>query len=301
MRKNLAIGAVAALLVADVVLVGLAIRHSHSVPTPSSSNAAATSQQSQEGGSTAAPTSTSAAITPAKKNANRALLAVGGDGTVLRSNGGDCTSGGTATVEYSTDKGATFTPTSQQVSQVLRLSAQASNNFWFIGTDASCQPTLYRSRDGGATWISESAGGAWYFSTDPASTQIFSPDGAVEVGCTPVAFSTLSVQQTYVACKNGDVRVTKNRGAKWDVAGNLPNAAAIAFVNASRGFALATSSDCPAAAFTTEDAGVTWKQTACLTGTAPKAIDGVGNVVYAQVDDALQVSQDGAVTWNSTP
>ncbi|PRZ44004.1 hypothetical protein CLV47_101128 [Antricoccus suffuscus] len=301
MRKNLAIGAVAALLVADVVLIGLAIRHTNTVPASSTSKSSSSTSQSQQSSSTAAATSTSAATTPAKKDAHRALLAVGGDGTILRSNGGDCTSGGTATVEYSTDKGATFKPASQQVSQVLRLSAQASNNFWFIGTDASCQPTLYRSRDGGATWVSESAGGAWYFSTDPTSTQIFSPDGAVEAGCTPVAFSTLSAQQAYVACSSGDVRVTKNRGAKWDTAGQLPNIAAIAFVNLSRGFALAATADCPAAAFTTEDAGTTWKQTACLPGTTPKAIDGVGDTVYAQVDDALQVSKDGAVTWNSTP
>lgn len=302
MHKNLAIGAVAALFVADVVFVGLAIRHTNSAPAPVSS-VTSTSPSEQPSGvssSSSALSSTTAAPAPAaaESDKSRALLAVSADGTMLRSPGGSCTSGGTVTVEFSTNKGATFKPVSQPVSQVLRLSAQSLNNFWFIGTDAKCQPTLYRSRDAGATWVGEPAAGSWYFSTDSASSQVFSPDGAVEVGCTPIGFSPLTAAQAYVACTNGDVRTTNNRGAKWGVVGTLPNISAIAFTDTSRAFALAGTADCPAAAFTSEDSGATWKQTACLAGTVPKAIDGAGSVIFAQVDNALQVSKDAAATWN---
>lgn len=307
MGRRLVIAALTAFLVADVVLVSIALRRggpsaSTSMPSRVQTSASVASSPTDGSTSNTSTASASALTSSSPPSAGtsmeaRGFLAVSADGAVIRASSGGCESVKPPVAQLSTDRGASFTSIDQGVTQILRVVATSTSDIWFIGTDNACTPTLHRTRDGGATWQTEAPTGAWYLDVSADSAEVQAPTRRSKPGCAPIGITVLDDATAFVGCPDGQIRGTTDGGATWTPLAPVPGLVSLAFSDPSKGFALATISDCAVALFTSVDGGKSWSGTSCLSGTRPQAVDVVGQNILAQVDGALQRSTDGGASW----
>lgn len=303
-------GGVAALVVADVVLVTLAVLH-----VRGDDGAAATGSSGTSSEPSAEP-SPDQSVDPSgprgderpdehQLDAGPVLLDVAVDGTILRSSRGQC--GGDAesspvqpVVEVSTDGGRSFAPVDldDAVAEVLRVSVAGANIMSVVAADAACAVTTLGSTDGGATWKSSpGTAGAWHLAAD-AATRVHAPTGSVPTGCRVLALSPVDESGARVLCADGQVRGTSNGGFEWVSLGSLDGAVDIAYAGPAEAWALATTVDCAAAVLRTGDGGLYWQQTGCVDrASEPQAIGAAGGLVAVQAGGKLRTSNDGGETF----
>jgi len=242
--------------------------------------------------------------TPAAARANRAptpearvLLDMSSDGSVIRAARGDCRGSKPATLELSADWGKSWKPAGVDVRQVLRVSAREGGNVWFVGAGADCTPAMHEAKDLAVSRPAGGNDGVWYLSTDAASTTVKAPDVPVDSGCVPIGLEPIDAQAAYILCANGAIRVTEDGGRSWQTRSTVVGAASISFTDAKSGFALAPTSECPAAVLATTDSGATWTRRACLKGAVPQAITAAGGRMLVLIDGRMQSSEDAGVSW----
>lgn len=233
------------------------------------------------------------AVPPA---AERILLDMSSDGSVIRALRGECPADSPARVEVSDDGGSSWHTVETDSTAILRVGAQR-DGLWYVGTDSGCDPIEQDTDDGGATWTTGGTSGAWYLDADPDATTLQGPNAQSDVGCVPVALSGVSLHDAAVACADGTVRVTDDAGASWSTASTVPGVAGISFVSADSGVALAPRGACGAAVLRTSDGGSSWSQVRCLDGYQPLAIAAAGDAIRAQVGTVLYGSDDDGESW----
>lgn len=258
-------------------------------PTPAST----TSAQPPDTGTTAAAASGNGTSTPE----GRMLLDMSSDGSVIRAAAGDCKGSKPSTVELSTDWGKSWKSAGVDVRQVLRVSARKDGNVWFVGAGADCTPAMHEAKDLAVSRPAGGNDGVWYLSTDAASTTVKAPDVPVDSGCVPIGLEPIDAQAAYILCANRAIRVTEDGGRSWQTRSTVVGAASISFTDAKSGFALAPTSECPAAVLATTDSGATWTRRACLKGAVPQAITAAGGRMLVLIDGRMQSSEDAGVSW----
>lgn len=283
-------------VVLDVVLVALAIRStdggeapdSASTPTSSpSTSAPATDEPVDEATNQAEP-----------KRGKPLLLAAGANGSVLRAQPGSC-DGPPARVSLSQDGGASFDSVDTGAQVVLRLSAASLSDMWVAGLNGDCNPTFFRSGDGGQSWEpTQGTQGAWHrvLGDEPA---LHAPDGRVELPCTPVALASVNFDVAVAGCDNGDVVTTGNRGNEWNAVGSVSDVVDLAFAGPQRGFALSVGSDCTAVVSGTTDGGSSWEELSCIDGPGRARAMALlaGGDLLVQTADQIHRSSDGGASW----
>lgn len=294
MRERLGVVAIVVFVLVDVVLVTLAFRHvepdtSASAPIPPDPSSPAA------GPSSSSPSST-ASVPEAGDGA--LYLSVAEDGTLLRAERGSCAGDTPPVVEVSTDDARTFerVEIDPDLSEVVRVQAEAAGNLWVVGADAACNLGVYRGGAERQEWeLSPGTLGAWHLLLGAERAAVHSPTGVVPTSCTPVSLAPVDQTRARALCRNGDVIGTDD-GQSWNARGHLDGAVSIAFTSAQEGYALARSDGC-AATLRTVDGGATWEELTCLGKQPPRSVTAKAGVILAQVASTIHRSADAGGTW----
>jgi hypothetical protein len=241
-RDRAGVLSLAAFLVVDVLLVGLAISSTRSpvarAGAPVDSGAVvASSGSSTTKASTASP---DVEVSPLAVG----IVAVDGD-TALRFHTGTCKSGG-ATLELSTNGGKTWAPRAAPYDTVMRVRVRSDGSAFVVGADqgTGCTP---RIRQAGALdgdfGDGVAVGDAWYRDAR-AETSVGLPTGETGKPCGSDAVIDLAVVDTRAAvlCSGGQVRASGN-GKKWNTVGSVKGALAVALGAKDVAYAVAPGAD----------------------------------------------------------
>ena len=290
-------GAVAVLVVADLVLVWLALQHvgddGDRSPTDGARPASGPESAAPPAGTTRPPTT------------GPVLLDAAADGTVVRAARGRCTAAGGGVqplsgVEVSTDGGRSFerADVGDELTDVLRVSATSARDISVVGVGSTCAKAVYRSDDGGQSWAaSPGASDVWHLSLTDVDS-VHAPTGRVATGCEVRALSTVGKAVARVLCNDDALRGTADGGVTWVLLGELGGAVDVAYTTTADAWALATTADCAAATWRTEDGGVDWRQTGCVAaGADPQALSAAGDLQAVQVGGRMLVSTDQGRTF----
>jgi hypothetical protein len=289
--------------------VSSARRTAAATATPTTTERSTTTSPEASDASDAAPTIPNLAST--------VLLDMASDGSAIRATRGSCPAEGAAedaaegqakdpasdasatppTVQVSDDAGETWTVVDTQVTAVQRVAAGRAGKSWFVAANDDCTLVEHDSAGDGKGWSTSSPEGAWALPVDATAHSILAPGGDVEIGCAPVSLAAIDSKNAVVACTDGAMRVTTDSGKLWSDGAKVHGVVGISFVGPNSGFALAVSEGCPAQVWHTADGGGSFEKLACLDGTAPQAITAAGPTILAQVDGAMQRSDDEGDTW----
>lgn len=319
------VGALAGLIIIDVVLVALAVQHVRSgddataVPPPDNVQtqepaASAPDEQEPENpdepeeAEPEEPLGVEAPTDPATSSTT--IVNRGEDGAVARAVTGTCGAGG-ASLEFSSDGGAQFTAAElpEGVDVVVRVSAGSGSDGWVVGTDADCESyAIHRTDDGGQSWAEpESTDGAWHLFAG-ATADVHAPYVDVAVPCPneePVInISMLSESVAFMLCGDGSLIRTRSGGDVWSDPAEreaVPEAITVDFLDESAGLLVAAGRDGCAglAVLATADSGETWEDRSCIetTGSGHAHLSASGDEAYLARGSDLWFSADGGETW----
>jgi photosystem II stability/assembly factor-like uncharacterized protein len=174
----------------------------------------------------------------------------------------------------------------------------SASEAWVVGTDKNCKPRFSRTTTSGRTWKTKlTTNGAWHLLPRGAS-QLHAPLRNVDSPCTagtaPIDLAPTNDQTAAVLCEGGLVHVTGDAGGTWKEQGAVTGATALAFVDASVGFAAAPGGDsCDGTRVSqTIDRGATWHERGCVEG----ATNGIA-LAAATRNIGLLATVDG--TWRT--
>lgn len=245
--SRLGIAALAAFLVADVVLVGLALRSTQAGAEPAGAPAGAgggvSAAAPHTGTPAPAPTeSTRAPAGPAQGPLTVGIVAVDAD-TAWRFTAGTCADGG-STLSITSDGGATWEPRVVPFEATMRIRVRDDGTAFAIGSDAECSPRFRQAERDAASWGAETAvPEAWY--RDPRNPAVVGTAAGTRVRpCGSSAVLDLSIidDAAQALCADGRVRAS-DTGAEWTAAGEVPGALTIA-ATAARTLAVRTADGC---------------------------------------------------------
>lgn len=308
---RLGVAALAGLVVADVILVTLAVGHVRSDNAnltkvndePRSTQTAGSQNPTPK--TTTKPSKTPVTQTPTlDPAASRMLVDIGQGDAVGRAVSGSCGSGG-GKIELSRDGGETFTKSDLPSAEVvLRLAVTNIDEARVVVADAKCEDIkTFASENGGSTWfIDESA--TWHKAAKPGAS-VHAPDGDVDVPCgsgaSVLGLSTLGEEQAYALCSDGTVARTDDGGGEWEEQGTAKGAADLDFIDAESGLAVVTGAKSCAgiAVLKTTDAGAEWSENGCIETDVKEMADisADGENAYVAAGDAIWFSDDGGESW----
>lgn len=305
---RLGVAALAGLVVADVILVSLAVGH-----VRGASGAGAEPPSDQGGQVTAGGPKKEkkpekkpqpAVVDPA---ASRMLVDIGEGDAVGRAISGTCGEGG-AKVQLSLDGGKSFNVSSVPSAEVvLRLAVTDADNTTLVAADADCEEV--------ATWYTENGGGSWEYVPGPTdvwhklakpAAAVHAPDGdEPEVPCdgsAVVTVSTLGTDVAYVLCADGLVASTFDGGESWTEQGTVEGAAGLDFITAETGLAVVAGHEsCEGiAVLRSTDTGQSWEPHGCIETDAISELADIsttGDRAYVSAGEAIWYSEDGGATW----
>lgn len=292
MKKTLPLLLIAAFVVADVVLIVGARRHVFQDP-PAADIAAVAAISTPQG--TAEPDSAQVGY---DFEAERSVaISLARDGAlVMGSRSGTCSSSAARVpISASSDGGAKVSRVETSLVTVLAARASNTTDLRILGQDGTCAVREARSTDGGVTWKASKEISLWYADPDN-DARVVSPIGAADTGCQVISVSQVTPQSARIGCVDGTIKGTGDGGRSWTDLGRLDNLRVVTFLTPTAGYALARYNGCAANAFTTKDAGVTWKPGGCITGEPAQGMSASANGLAAVVDDGLYTSADAA-TW----
>lgn len=297
-RRSWSVAGLGALIVLNVVLVGLLVLRPAPVldPEPGASRP------------TVAETETPAKREPAELPTEAAPAAEAGPAEHLIVNAdattawrvavGECDD--PAVMERTTDGGETWEELDVDLAPVSRVRVLGPQNLFVIGGGEDCEPTYRSSSSGGSDWLTSDQylEGSWYLLPSDRLTMA-APAGEVEVPCEPVDLAALDAADAAVLCTDGTLALTPDGGASWDETEAPLGAAAIGV--ADDGYVLAGSDDeCEdgvAVALIASD-GEPLAETACAAAEGGTiAVSGTAGALWLWADEDVYVSTDGGQTW----
>ena len=281
LRGHLGLAALAAFVVADVVLVALALGSTAATPgsagsAPPPSPGTTTTPGPAAGGDPAAsqgavtdptPTQTpSSSLVPAPLEVG--VVAVDAD-TAWRFVVGDCAKGG-STVTITRDGGNTWEPMVAPFDATVRIRVRDTGGAFAIGSDDSCTPRFRQAAKDATTWGSPmSVPGAWYRDpSDPAVVGTAAGTRAKPCGGSAVIDLGVTDHSAVALCADGRLRQSET-GESWTGGGAVEGGLALA-ASATRTLVARTADGCT---------GV-----AVVDATAPEAALGCAEVDLATVE-----------------
>jgi hypothetical protein len=227
--SRLGLAALAAFLVADAALVGMALRSTaggaegagpaRATSPPASASASAT----PSGGETTADDAPELAASPLTVG----VVAVDGD-HAWRFDVGSCRKGG-STLALTDDGGSTWQPRVAPFDTTMRLRVRDDGSAFAIGSDEECAARFRQAPKDVPEWGSEGdVPDAWY--RDPkTSTVVGTAEGETAKPCDAAPVVDLSVIDEGAAVLCGDGRVLSSKtGATWEEGPQVPRALAVA-------------------------------------------------------------------------
>lgn len=305
-RRTWGLLALAALIIADVVLVALALRPTQVLPTatlpPVDPAVPSESATPSEQATPTEPEQPPASGPPVAAN----QLVVADNGTLLLIAPGQCLTGGAEGWQQAAES-TEWTPWAAPGAVVTRFSVTGpARSIFATASGADCAEQLFYPATGPTqAWgAGQPAPGVFYLQANPDATQTV----GTSVGPTPspceVGTITLAATDTTPAllCSDGRVAVSNDGGANWEFRGVLNQGRAMTFGSANLLYALADSPDCRGIAVASSgDGGTTWTITGCAEGAASNAavaLAAEGNsVVVVDADRVAYRSNDGGRTF----
>jgi hypothetical protein len=237
MNKRAATIGLGAFLLADIVLVALALRpppvntDQQAIPAGTARPAATATGTGAGGGTT---TSTAAPTKPATTKATspvpvqRMIVGIDAD-NAWRATMGSCDAGGSL-VQVTDDGGRTWTKGTSPSKAVARIQPLEGGVGFVYAAGPDCSLEEWTTRDNSATWTGPKAiVGAWTRQIAQA-TEVATPNDPAATPCGTVAvldLSRTSAEQAEALCANGKVLVTNDGGTSWDDSGSAPGAVAL--------------------------------------------------------------------------
>jgi hypothetical protein len=309
---RLGVAALAGLVVADVILVTLAVGHVRSDKAnltrvndePKTTQTAGSQDPTPK--PTTKPTKNPGNQTPTlDPAASRMLVDIGQGDAVGRATSGSCGAGG-GKLELSRDGGQTFEKADLPSAEVvLRLAVTNIDEARVVVADKTCETiTTFASDNGGSTWFVDEETTTWHKSAKPGAS-VHAPNGDVDVPCgdgaSVLGLSTLGNEQAYALCSDGTVARTDNGGSDWEKQGTAKGAADLDFIDAESGLAVVTGAKGCAgiAVMKTTDSGEEWSETGCVETDVKEMADisADGESAYIAAGNAVWFSDDGGESW----
>lgn len=240
MGKRLATIGLGVFLLADIVLVALALRPP-SVDADVGAGPPSTVRPSSTAPGTTAtstgpvtPTPSESASTSAAPKPSAPLpvqrMVVGLDANnAWRATMGSCESGGSL-VQVTDDGGRTWSKGTSPAKALARIAPQLNGVGLVYAAGADCTLQEWVTRDDGATWTGPTpANNAWTRLLSDV-TEVSTPSDANATPCGTAAVLDLSrttPEQAEALCANGKVVVTDDGGTSWADSGSAPGAMAL--------------------------------------------------------------------------
>lgn len=214
---------------------------------------------------------------------------------LVRASGGDCATTEGPLVLASTAPGAeTVTAEVEEAVVATGLLVIDDESTRAISADADCAPLGLSTSDGGATWeVSDELPRFW--SVLPGGEDVVqSPDGEVDVPCTPARASGIDAAVARVWCTDGKLLGTNTAGEAWATLGRTSSATDVAFTSAETGYALVERDECAGISIDrSTDGGTSWSTVHCVEGEGPWALAATrGRVAVVGVEESWS-SVDG--------
>lgn len=240
MKKQAATIGLGAFLLADIVLVALALRPP-AVPSgaPQAGSTVGASTQTPvapptTGTTTTQPSATTTTrppTTPAVGPVPVQRLVVGLDAdTAWRATVGTCR-GGRSSIEVTTDGGKNWTEGTSPARAIARIQPLQIGSGFVLAAGPDCTLREWTTADNTATWTGPKAivGGWARQLSEPAAVltpanPAARPCGTVDV----IDLSRTSAEQAEALCADGEVKVTNDGGASWTDSGTATGAVALA-------------------------------------------------------------------------
>ena len=240
MKNRLATLGLLAFLAVDLVLVWLALRPAGpsgqpltAVTAPSVTSTSATARPSAStstGPSRPSTSSTSGTTAPSAKGEPVSVLVSALDGsTAWRGKSGSCDRDG-ATLEVTSDAGASWTPVDSPARAVVRVQPLDEKRVFIIGAGADCTVKQFVSPDAGDTWQAPSSvAGNWARRLDDPTTVVTpkEPNSQACAGEVVLDLSRTSATDAQALCANGDLVATTDGGASWSPVTQTPSGVAL--------------------------------------------------------------------------
>lgn len=301
----LAYTALAALVVVDAALVGLALRTPETTsPVPVATAPAATSSPVAP---EPAASATGAATLPAPAYPIPAstLVSLGAEGQAMLANSGVC-GGPTATSFWSEDNGREWLAQNVPAPVLGTIDITGKSAATVIGAGQDCGTAQsFTTTSSVQEWSAGvTAEAAWYY-LPTATGQV---GGTTRTGTSPcertIALVPASNSEATLLCATGSVLNTTNGGSTWRSGGVLLDARAIAALSPTSLVALQTRPDCPGTGVSlSANNGSTWTPGACLTdfdASGPVGLDTQGTRVLAVAANGRSfLSEDAGATFTS--
>lgn len=308
-RRTWGLIALAALIIADVVLVALALRPAQVLPTatlpPVEATTPSANATASEPSASATPAAQPASGPPVPAN----QMVVADNGTLLLIAPGQCGIGG-AEGWQQPEGSIEWTPWGVPGPVVTRFSVTgAARTIFATASGPECnEQFFYPSSGPNQTWgEAQPAPGVFYLQPNPDGTQtIGTATGTTPSPCDAGTIALAATDNTPVLlCADGGVAVSNDGGASWEFRGNVDQGRAITFGSANLLYSLTDSPECRGVAVaSSSDGGTTWSITGCAEGASSDsavALAANGNSVV--VVDAARVayrSSDGGRTFSKS-
>lgn len=238
MNKRLATVGLGAFLLADIVLVALALRPPPvntltSGPTATAvSVASSTSEPTDEPTDESTPEPTSAPPTTAAPSGPVPVqrMVVGLDARrAWRASAGTC-GGGESLLQVTSDGGRTWDDATSPSKAIARIQPLAGGTGFLYAAGADCALQEWTTKDDGKTWAGPKriVGGWTRQIAEPTQLTTPAKDAVQPCGDVPVIdLSRTSAEQAEALCAEGNVVVTNDGGATWSDSGAAPGAVAL--------------------------------------------------------------------------
>lgn len=254
------------------------------------------------GEGTAAPTPDAAPVEPLPSGR---ILVAASDTLAWRASVGDCAT--PATVERTTDGGATWTGLDVGVAPAVRMKATSATDVFAIGGGADCAAAFRFSDDAGDRWVNDDAelAGSWYLRPSDRAV-VHGPRGEVPTPCPAglVDLAGLDNSRAALLCTDGALHATADGGATWSPVGSV--AQAIALTPAGDGYVAGAlrPESCDGVVlvpFDATGAGLETQEFTCapVSDAEPGAVAlaAAGDSLWLWAGDQVVISRDRGATW----
>ena len=219
-----AVAGIAALVIADVVLVALALSSARTPVPPAAAGVAPTSLPTPSADATPTPTPEPSPAAPSVAGLSVVLGAVD-DTVAYRAVTGSCPDVA-AEIEVTVDAGATWAPVLPIDARSIQSIAANPDEVSVIAADpASCAPSMHRSFVQGDDWaVADDLGSRWFL----GGGGVVAPGGSASTPCeTPVQVASRSEAEAAVLCEDATLTTTSDAGASWADPASVPSAASV--------------------------------------------------------------------------